>query len=138
MILFTLVLLLGLSGCLSQAATIEVAPTETPLLGSESPAPLEGRAILTCSGICSDQAQCGQTEDGAREVVLLSSAEPKLDSHDMIFLSGAEVVILDQTTERIINANQDAETRGSLRFYQVDIPDLGRPGWVAGWCVQQP
>ncbi|MEM7800842.1 MAG: hypothetical protein AAF633_16745, partial [Chloroflexota bacterium] len=96
------------------------------------------QATLVCSPICSDQAQCGQTEDGAKEVVLLSSADPRLQNHDMIFSSGAVVNILGEETKEIINANQDINSRGNLRFYRVDIPNLNRPGWVAGWCLQQP
>ena len=136
-----LVLLIGVvSGCqLQDGGGLATQSTPVPTLGSQ--VTLQNEGVLTCSTACSDQGQCGiaETKDNIT-VVLLNSGEPALQNHDMLFQELTPVQILESVDLEIVRevAAGEGPTGLSLTFYNVNVPDLERAGWVAGWCVRQP
>jgi hypothetical protein len=115
----------------------EAEPTPVPILGTVSEQPLIGTGVLTCNQACADQAQCGTTQD-LGPVVLLNSAGPSLDSHNLIVGTNFQADI--QTHMDVeVQRNGDGPSQ-SMRFYKVAVrvgdSDRGE-AWVAGWCIQQ-
>lgn len=136
-----LVLLIGVvSGCqLQNEGGLVAVSTPVPTLGSQTL--LQNQGVLTCSTACSDQGQCGiaETKDNIT-VVLLNSAQPALQNHDMLFQELTPVEILESVDLEVVREGTVGEgpTGQTLTFYNVNVPDLERAGWVAGWCVRQP
>lgn len=136
-VLFIAVLLISLSGCIGRF-TSTPEPTPTPVLGTMTDQPLSGAAILACNQTCADQAQCGTSADLGK-VVLLSSAGPTLDAHDLIIGDNFQAQI---STHMDVDVIRDgSQTPQSMRFYKVALrnenTDRGE-AWVAGWCLQAP
>ena len=134
-ILFTVILLISLSGCIG-GLTSTPEPTATPILGTMTDQPLSGVGILSCNQTCADQAQCGTSADLGK-VVLLSSAGPTLDAHDLIIGDNFQAQI---STHMDVDVIRDgSQTPQSMRFYKVALrnenTDRGE-AWVAGWCIQ--
>lgn len=116
----------------------EPDPTPVPILGTASEQPLTGVGLLTCNQTCADQAQCG-TAENLGQVVLLNSAGPSLDSHNLIVGTNFSAEIREHMDVQVQRAG--IEPAQSMRFYKVLVSDgnINRgEAWVAGWCIQQP
>ena len=126
------------TGC-SVLSRTDPEPTPAPFLGTNSEAPLAGVGTLICSQTCADQAQCGQAIDLEASVVLLNSAGPALDSHNLIVGSGLPTEIREHMDVDVIR--DGTQNPQSMRFYKVAVRDGDTDrgeAWVAGWCIQQP
>lgn len=90
---------------------------------------------LVCSDECAQRGQCGQDPD--QQMVVLGHMDgPHLANHNVLFPTGHEVFVTS-------SQQRQAETvLGSqpllIEFYSVNAPDLGKFGWVAGWCLALP
>ena len=92
---------------------------------------LSGTGYLVCSESCADRAQCGDSPEKGR-VVLLSTRGPAGQQHDLSVAENAAVSLLEARDEGISLVQGGAPT--VTRFYLVNTVDRGA-GWVAGWCV---
>ncbi|MEM9777443.1 MAG: hypothetical protein AAF902_22890 [Chloroflexota bacterium] len=135
--LLTAFLLIILTGCLG-SLTSTPEPTITPILGTMTDQPLSGVGILSCNQTCADQAQCGTSADLGK-VVLLSSAGPTLDAHDLIIGDNFQAQI---STHMDVDVIRDgSQTPQAMRFYKVALSNASTDrgeAWVAGWCIQAP
>ena len=136
-IIFITIALLILSGCIGNFRS-EPEPTPTPILGTMTDQPLSGVGILTCNQTCADQAQCGTAADLGK-VVLLSSAGPTLDAHDLIIGDNFQAQISSHMDVEVIR--DGGQNSQFMRFYKVALRDENTDrgeAWVAGWCIQAP
>ena len=104
------------SGCTSIFSTTEPEPTPNPITGQSSVAPLVGRGVLVSNQDCADQAQCGSSSKFG-QVVLLSSAETRLEAHDLLTGINFGVDILESRDVQVIQPG--AANSQWMRFYKV-------------------
>jgi len=119
-------LLLLLTGLVSACSLLN---RDSRLYGDQEA--LTGTAYLVCSEGCADRAQCGDSPEKGR-VVLLSTRGPAGQQHDLSLTENAAVTIVEARDEGISLVQGGAPA--VARFYLVNTLDRGA-GWVAGWCV---
>ena len=90
-------------------------------------------ATLTCSAECADTAQCGDSTERGK-VVLLNSAAPKTENHDIAANDQSTVTIVGTQDETM--KHMATNTTFLLKYYAVTIPEREGAAWVAGFCIQ--
>ena len=94
-------------------------------------AELAGELFLVCSDACANRAQCGNSPEKGR-VVLLSSLGPAGIRHDLSVSENTPVTAIQFRPEPASTVS--GEQPLTVRYYEVAIPERGN-AWVAGWCV---
>jgi hypothetical protein len=107
--------------------------TPAPVLGHVQLLALDTTANVTCSTECAETAQCGDTAERGK-VVLLSTAGPKTENHDVALNDNSPVTVVFSQEE--IMRRMSTNDTPPLKFYQVIIEGRENPAWVAGFCIQ--
>ena len=92
---------------------------------------LTGESFLVCSDDCANRAQCGNSNEKGR-VVLLSSLGPAGIRHDLSITENSAVSVLQVRQEASVPV-MGGEPFSAL-YYEVATADRGT-AWVAGWCL---
>lgn len=106
-------------------------------LGTDLELPIGQSATVVCSNACRARAQCGWSQEGDAQIdyVFVDAQTPRTSGHSNLLLAGSSVVVLN--VREIPTFDNQGIQQGLVRYYQVET---GRsfPGWVAGWCLEQP
>ena len=115
----------------------ELPPLDLQQPTGEEPVPPNSQVQLVCSAECSVRGACGTVSDGS-QVVLANRDEPMTfpERQNVSFPAGLSVSVLE--TRNLTLEPLAGGARFEHPFHLVVSSELGKAGWVAGWCVATP
>lgn len=132
------------SGCSLLGGTDEPAPADAQAetdgnVGLEAveqvPIVTQRTGTLQCTEECRGYGQCGTSVADANMSRILGGNQPQTNAHTLWFPDGASVNILTQENRslRLSNGQQIDQP-----FFQINLAEPAKTGWVAGWCIREP